>query len=352
MKRILVLIVCGLFLTGCHDDKTLRVGVGAPGSDYYEYTVNLNKKLEKAGADLRLKPVYTADSASSIRLLNNGILDLALINASALDTALAVVSRINPAYVASSVNEKNYDVINDGDEVNIYNSTVAGVYEQTLHAIVRADSPYEDISDLAEKTVAVGSYDYAARTVSFGLLKDHGIKRPARKLVAKTPKDAIELFKNKGAEALFLYDSVPSDYVSELCKSMKVKFLPIVADRLKIITKYEKSLTATSIKANQYVGQNKSVGAVSINILLQAHNGTSDSAIEKLMKVMFEPDLNSNGDEVKSLDREALIYATEPKLDLKFHPEAADFYQKYGFTVKETENLKPLFDVHIVASQD
>lgn len=352
MKRILVLIICGLFLNGCHDDKTLRVGVGAPGSDYYEYTVNLNKKLEKAGADLRLKPVYTADSASSIRLLNNGILDLALINASALDTALAVVARINPAYVASSVNEKNYDVINDGDEVNIYNSTVAGVYDQTLHAIVRVDSAYNDISDLAEKTIVVGSYDYAARTVSFGLLKDHGIKRPARKLVVKTPKEAIELFKNKGAEALFLYDSVPSEYVSELCKSMKVKFLPIESDRLRIITKYEKSLTATSIKPKQYEGQNMPVGSVNINILLQAHNGTSDSAIEKLMKVMFDPDLDSNGDELMDIDKDALIYATEPKLELKFHPEAADFYQKYGLTVKESENLKPLFDVHIVASQD
>jgi TRAP transporter TAXI family solute receptor len=284
--------------------------------------------------------------------LNNGILDLALINASALDTALAVVTKINPAYVAGTINEKNYDVVNDGDEVSVYNSTVAGLYDQTLHAIVRADSVYDDISDLAEKTIVVGSYDYAARTVSFGLLKDHGIKRPARKLVVKTPKEAVEFFKNKGAEALFLYDRVPSDYVSKLCKSMKVKFLSIDPDRLRIITKYEKSLTSTTIPANQYAGQKHPVGAININILLQAHNGVSDDAIEELLKMMFDPDGDSDGDEVMDIDRKVLGYATAPQLNLLFHPEAADFYQKYGFIVRETKATTPLFDIHIVASQD
>lgn len=352
MKRVLTLLVCGLFLAGCSEDKTLRVGVGAPDSDYYKYTVKLNEKLEKAGADFRFKPVYTADSASSIRLLNNGILDLALINASALDTALAVVTKINPAYVAGSINEKNYDVINDGDEVNVYNSTVAGVYDQTLHALVREDAPYDDISDLAEKTIVVGSYDYAARSVSFGLLKDHGINRSARKLVVKTPQEAVDFFKNKGAEALFLYDKVPSDHVSDLCKSMKVKFLSIDPDRLGIITKYEKSLTATTIDANQYTGQKQPVGAININILLQAHNGVSDKVIDELMKVMFDPELTSNNAEIKVIDIGKLSNATVPSLNLLFHPRAADFYEKQGLTVKEIKKMSPLFDVHIVAAQD
>ncbi len=353
MKRLLALMICGLMLTGCYEENSLRVGVGAPNSDFYKYTVKLNEKLEKAGSDIRLKPIFTTDSDASVRLLNNGIIDLALINSYALSTAITAVTKINPAYIAESINEKNYEVINDGDEIAIYNSTVAGVFEETLHAIVRADSPYQDISDLGEKTVVVGSYDHCSRAVSFGLLKDHGIKRAARKLVVKTPHEAVEMFKNQQAEALFLFDRIPSDLAKDVCNSMMVKFLPIEPERLKIITKYEKYLSPTTIFPKQYRGQNEPVGAININILLQAHNGVADSKIEKLMNAMFDISTDMDDSEAMETEKAELRYATEPSIkDLEFHSGAFNFYKKYGLNVKETQNSSPLFDVHIVAPQD
>ncbi|SKA59055.1 TRAP transporter solute receptor, TAXI family [Succinivibrio dextrinosolvens DSM 3072] len=353
MKRILALIVCGLILTGCKEDNTLRVGVGAPDSDLCKYTEKLNDKLEQSGASIRLKPIYTEDSNASLRLLNNGIIDLALINAYALDTALITVTKINPAYVAGSINEKNYEVVNDGDDISVYNSTVAGVIDEALHAIVREDSPYEDISDLGEKTVVVGSYDNCAKDVAYKLLKDHGIKREARKLVIKNPEEAVEMLKNKEAEALFLFDRIPSEYAKDLCNSIKVKFLSIKQDHLRSISKYEKYLTSAKIFPKQYHGQNEAVGTVIINILLQAHNGVDNSKIEELMGALF--DINSQQDYSIAMNSEIIEIkdAAEPLIKaLRFHPGAVRFYKNHDINVKETDHSSPLFDIHIVAASD
>lgn len=352
MKRILAFILSGLMLAGCSDDNSLRVGVGPTDSDYHKYAVKLNEKLEKSGSTLRLKPIVTADSTASVRLLNNGIIDLAIISASSIENALVAESKINPSQTLKGASETEYEILNDKSEVSVYNSTVAGIYDHTIHVIVRADAPYEDISDLSEKTVAVGSYDDCAYAVSFGILKDHGIKRAARKIEINTPEKAVEMFKNSQAEALFLFDKVPSAYVSELAESMDIKFLSIDKIRLKTITKYEKSLTSTVISANQYKGQTEAVDGIDVKVLIQAHNGTDKEKIAELMKVMFKLEGKNQAETKDDVDMTAVRFGTAPNLHLDFNPEAVRFYEKFGFNVKATENGTPLFSVHIVATQN
>lgn len=352
MKRILALILSGLMLAGCSDDNTLRVGVGPLDSDYHKYAVELNEKLEKSGSSLRLKPIITADSTASVRLLNNGIIDIAIISASSIEKALVAESKIDPAQTLKGASETEYEILNDKSEIAVYNSTVAGIYDHTIHVIVRADAPYEDISDLSEKTVSVGSYDDCAYAVSFGILKDHGIKRAARKIQLNTPEKAVEIFKNNQAEALFLFDKVPSTYVSDLANSIDIKFLSVDKHRLKSITKFEKSLTSTVINANQYKGQKEAVDGIDVKVLIQAHNGTDSAKIAELMKVMFKLEGKTEAQTKEDVDMTAVRFGTVPNLHLDFHPESVKFYEKIGFKLNAAKHESHLFSVHIVGSQD
>ena len=352
MKRILTLILSALIIVGCSDDNSLRVGIGPANSDFHKYVLMLNGRLEKTGSPLRLEPIVTADSSASVRLLNNGIIDLAIISASAIETGLVADSRINIANTLKGATESEYEIINDRYDVGVYHSAMAGIYDYTVHVIVRADAPYNDISDLAEKTVAVGSFDDCAYAVSFTLLKDHGVKRAARKIVINTPDKAVEMFKNKGAEALFLFDKVPSSYVTDLANSTQIKFLTIDKIRLKSITKYEKSLTSTVIKANQYKGQNEPVDGIDVKVLIQSHNRTDKEKIAELMKVIFMPDSKKKGQTEEDVDMTAVRFGTVPNLHLEFNPEAVKFYEKFGFKLKAAETEKHIFSVHIVRSQD
>ena len=55
MKKLLTLLLCAWFLTGCSDDgkNVLRVGVGEPGSGYEAYVATLNEQLESNQSSIR-----------------------------------------------------------------------------------------------------------------------------------------------------------------------------------------------------------------------------------------------------------------------------------------------------------
>ena len=161
MKKLLTLLLCAWFLTGCSDEdkNVLRVGVGEPGSGYEAYVATLNEQLESNQSSIRLKPVYTKNSGASVRLLNYVLLDLSLIEGSALDTALKNETDETSAESIGRFTDKSYNILNDGDEVKENFATVASVYDKTLHIVIMDDSLIDEVTDIYSSNLIIGSDD-------------------------------------------------------------------------------------------------------------------------------------------------------------------------------------------------
>lgn len=351
MKKTLILTVISFILAGCSDPNTLRVGVAAPDSDYHRYTVMLNHKLAEKGIDLNLKPVFTESSAASVRLLNNGVVDLAVVEGTSLKQALKKEPRETLSFAGEGFIEKNYEVRNNRDEVEIYNSSVAGVFDETLHVIVNANSSIDDLYDLSGKNTVIGTNDPSFLSLSHEILKLHGISELSHRIGVYAPKKAVELFLSNSADALILFDKTPSVLVSELAKVKKIRLLSLQPEIVENISRHITSLSSDSIEAGLYEGQKNAVSTFKVKILLQTNNCIDNTQIAKLISALFDLDSTNTGKQNQKIGA-MLKEATVPQMKLEFHPEAFDFYEKHGVSVTESKNIKPLFDIHIMAAQD
>ena len=124
-------IIC-LFLFSCTKENTkISIGTGDENGYYYQYGKQLCEKLN-ATQKVEAKIVTTSGSAGNIRLINQGYLDVALVQSDIV-------------YAATH----NIEQFSDAKIKNIH--SYRGLYTDTCHLVVHADSDILDVTDLQNK---------------------------------------------------------------------------------------------------------------------------------------------------------------------------------------------------------
>jgi TRAP transporter TAXI family solute receptor len=114
---------------------TLTLGTATPGGGFPVYGAALAETVHEADPSLTLETRATAGSAENIPFLEEGKLDLALVQGEAAYEALAGINRAAPAKM----------------------KIVWAMYSSPGMFVVRADSPYRKIEDLKGKPIAWGA---------------------------------------------------------------------------------------------------------------------------------------------------------------------------------------------------
>ena len=136
-KRIALALAAALMmvllLAAC-SDKTIRLGVAGIGGVYQVFGEDY-AALQAQNGGRKLEVRETAGSAASLRLLSSGYLQMAVVQA---DMAQDAYNQTG-AFAESEV-ENNF-------------STVAVLYQEECHIVVRADSGINTVEELQGKTV-------------------------------------------------------------------------------------------------------------------------------------------------------------------------------------------------------
>jgi TRAP transporter TAXI family solute receptor len=114
---------------------TLTLGTATPGGGFPVYGEAFVATVEEADPSLTIRARHTRGSAENIPLLEQGRLDLALVQGEAAYEALAGVGRSGPANL----------------------KILWAMYSSPGMFVVRADSPYRTIDDLKGKPIAWGA---------------------------------------------------------------------------------------------------------------------------------------------------------------------------------------------------
>ena len=135
-------LVAGLLLAACATAPTvsntplnLTLGTATPGGGFPVYGAALVEAVKEADPTITIEARNTRGSAENIPLLEEGKLDLALVQGEAAYEALAGINRAKPTHI----------------------KIVWAMYSSPGMFVVRADSPYRTISDLKGKPVAWGA---------------------------------------------------------------------------------------------------------------------------------------------------------------------------------------------------
>ncbi len=315
-----VLLILGLgLLTACGSGSAIRLGVGSEKGTYYSYAARLKDK-GISGVTPELKT--TAGSAASLRLLQKGFLDAAIVQS---DILYSFEQRTDSFKDDQGTDERTF-------------SAVCGLYTEAVHIIVRKDSGIESIDDLDGKVVSVGEEESGTMQNAEQILQCYGLSFDRMQITKLSFEDSAKALREGSIDAFFATAGAPVEAFSELFRDSGGRLLSMRAEEVSRIRKRYPAYVAHTIEAGTYENQDEEALTVGVRAVLVAANDLESSVVEKLTETVYlqSGELNGNiAGEDKLTPEEAVDSIVIP-----FHPGAAAFLSTQGIEVQVDDQGK------------
>lgn len=316
MKKLtcMISIAAMILVNGCnHKDNLYRTGVSVHSSS-----------MTELGSALKYEPLRYLDtngSAASLRLLQKGLLDFAVVRNDIL-------------------NKANEDREKSGE--NILYAAVAKVADETCYLVTRKDSNINSIFDLRGKKVAVGRQAHGTIHVAGNIFDAHGFRKSLVTPVYIPFRESAEKLISGEIDALFGVDVYPSQRLKDLAEKIPIKLLSLDEDAIKPLLGYNRGYAIRNIPAGTYEWQDTDVTAVKVNTVIMANQNVPDDVIENIILKLAQHNASKidTPDDGKRLDqhlKEQLALLCKKEFGLSFHPAAAKLYKEYGIEVEMFE---------------
>lgn len=288
-----ILATTALILGACDSEKqNIRFGSGNKGGLYDQFAATFTAKFNSEHQDLQILAKNTAGSAANIRLLEEGFIDLGIVQADVLQDYF-MRSRMVSAIAA-----------------------VAGLYTESIQIVVSADSDIQSVADLTGKKVSIGEEESGVLRNAEIILEAYGIA--PEKIDAKhlSFKNAANALKAGEIDAFFCTAGIPTPSISELAASKSIRILPLGQSDMTRIMNLHPELTASEIPAGTYPGQDSTIQTLGAKAVLVASLLLDSAAVAKITADVF-----------------AVGTQQTTGIPAAFHPGAAAFYKAKNLNV-------------------
>lgn len=190
-------------LCSCGEPPGLRLGTGNPGGIYYAYGTVL-RELDDCGIDVK----KTEGSRANMRLMNEGFLDLAIVQSDVLAEAVSGTGDFEGTPVTGV-------------------RAVAGLYYEAFQIITRSDSGITELADLKGCKMSVGEEGSGVAKNAEYLLLSAGIPSSSVETVNMSYAESAQALENGEIDAFFVILGAPSTVVSELAESTDISIMQL-----------------------------------------------------------------------------------------------------------------------------
>lgn len=251
-----IIALLGSFASHAQDDVTLVLGTATPGGGFAVYGQAVADAIrETGGPGLKLELRATMGSAENVPLLEAGKLDLALVEGTVAYEALSGIGRA-PAQL----------------------SIVAAMYSSPGMFVVRADSAYRTIRDLAGQRVVFGAAGSGlvvlARYILEGLGMD--LQKDFDAVLLQSAKDGPPMVLNGEAAALWGGGLGWPGFEAVAQGPQGARFIGLAQNDIVRIREKYPFLRAMTVAANSYRGQELPIATVGSWSLILARPGLAD----------------------------------------------------------------------------
>lgn len=318
LKLLLLLPIIAL-LTACGSGNDplpeLRMGTGGEGGMYYSYGTQLAKLVADDGKIRPINVQATSGSASNLRLFQEKVLDLAIVQSDTLSDAIN--KRGNFANVDKAVNY----------------AAVAAVYPEVCQIVVAKDSDMKSVNDLVGKRVSISDRESGSMKNAEQILNAHGITKDMFSPLYMSFAEEAAALQDGMIDAFFVTAPVPSIPITNLANNKEIRLLSISADAQQKLMQLD-GYTQYTIPANNYKGQTDEVSTIAVKAILVANVEVPDKEISYLTEFVL-----TNADKLphdKNIKPD-VNFAVED-VPSAFHPGAAKFYKSQNVTVDSFKN--------------
>lgn len=308
---VLLSAVCALALCSCKSSDKLAFGTGGIGGNYYAYGSAYAQLIGADNEKMSVEVKTTAGSAANLRLIQQGFLDIAVVQSDMLTDAYSGEGTFSEMPCRSV-------------------RALAGLYTEECQLIVKADSDIYTVSDLFGKCVSVGEEDSGVVKNAEVIMELNGITNGSVKKVNLSFSDSAAALENGTIDAFFVTAGLPTTAVTELSKETAIRLISLDEKTIARMTGDNSVYTACTIPANTYAGQTEDVRTVGVKAVLVASGRLSDDTAEQLVHTLFDHSAQLHySTSASGFDADFVSSG----ISVPFHSGAARFYEDQGITV-------------------
>ncbi|MFL1379804.1 MULTISPECIES: TAXI family TRAP transporter solute-binding subunit [unclassified Nocardiopsis] len=299
----------------------LTLGTGGSGGVYHEYGAALAGISADRSEGVQITALTTAASVENNRLVAEGTVDAAFTLADV--AALAVAGE--PPF-----------------EEPLPITAVARLYDNHTHVVVRADSPYQDLADLAGSAVSVGAQGSGTEMIAerlldlvgFGEGRDRSEGRGVHRVRLSIEASAAALERGD-IDAFFWSGGLPTQAVAALAERHPVRLLDLSRHVTALSEEYGAYFSELPVPAETYPGV-PAVRTIGVPSLLVVNAAMPDADAEALTRLLFTS-------RTRLAEIHPVAFHLHPRsaistLPVPLHPGAADYYQE----VKSAHDRAPV----------
>ena len=303
-----------LIATGCSkevENNNIHLATGGTGGTYFAYG-NALKDVAKQDSNIDMSIQMSAGSAANIRLIENNIVDMAIVQNDTLTDAFGGKGEF------------------EGNPIK-KTKAVAGLYTENYQIVVNKKLQLNSVEDLKGLRVSVGEEGSGVLKNAKNILKAYGLTVNDIDVRYLSFDDAANALKNGELDAFFVTAATPTKAITELADAnVPIDILSLDDRAVRFLENSYDGYSVTTIKSGTYKGINKDITTVGVMAVLVANENVSANhidAILNLLKVHHDSFNKISGDTLNIFDESALN-----SIDAPFHKAAAKWYSGNGIT--------------------
>jgi len=307
LSAVLALVVGGLFLYDTYRIRTVVIATNEEGSQSYIIMDALAKSVRRADDRVSIKIIQTNGSAEIMELLRTGKADF---GTAQLDA-----------------------------ELNDQIQTVALLYPQVFHMVVKADSDIRTPADLKGKKIATTSQNGGSYQSAFELLGYYGVDDDEVEVIPFEDGDLRDAaFLNGDVDAMFRANTIGSDGLRDLAATTEIRFLELEQfDSMRIQFPYlfQYVIPKGTYLAADPVTPLQDTKIVGVPTVLFANTNVDPAIVELFTEVLFDNQNDivqktTQGIWIESpVKYQTILPAIHPGAMTHYNGDPPDFFERY-----------------------
>ena len=316
MRRLLLLgaVVCLVLVMAVPSlaaTAQLVMATGGTAGTYYPLGGAMSQIINSRVKDVNVSVQSTGASVANIRMIQNGEVDLALVQTDIADYAW-----------------NGTEMFKDDGKLQNF-SVIASLYPELIQVVVRAESGIESIADLKGKKVSVGAPGSGTEANARQILEIYGLTyKDLAQVQYLSFAESAEAFKDKHIDAFFVTAGIPNAGIQDTATMHKIQILAVPDDMYKNLHNKYGFYGQVLIPAGCYINQTEPVRTVAVQAVLIARRDLDADVVYEMTAALFEnlPELATAHAKGKEVSLEGALTGVSTPL----HPGAEKYFKEKG----------------------
>ena len=310
VSLLVLVLALSLVFTGCAQPKTnLVLATGGTSGTYYPFGGAMAQIFNTKIENMNVTAQSTGASVENLRLIGKKEVELAIVQNDTLDYAYNGVGPF--------ANEKIQNV-----------RAIATLYPEVVQIVVSEKSGITSIADLKGKRFSVGAPGSGTEANAKQITGAYGLTFEDFNPFYLSFSESADQYKDQLIDGFLFTSGIPNAAIQDVGAQNKLVFLSLSDEIIASLTAEYAFLTAFTIPAGTYPGQDADVKTVAVKATLITGAEVPEQVIYNITKALFEnqPALA----QAHAKGAELNINKAVEGISVPFHPGAAKYLKEKG----------------------